>query len=87
MPTYDHYVVAPARGVTWTKSIRQGVDFVLAGSIRDLLVASCAIPREPGTIRSWLISERYLWLHAASTFCVLSKIPSAGGAARTVSAT
>jgi hypothetical protein len=46
------YVVSPARGVTWTKSIRQGVDFVLAGSSRDLLVAPCAIPREPGRVSS-----------------------------------
>ena len=52
MPTYDEYLVALARGVTWTKSIRQGADFVLAGSIRELLVASCAIPREPGRVSS-----------------------------------
>jgi hypothetical protein len=46
------YVLTPDRGGTWTKSIRRGADFVLAGSIRDLLVAPCAIPREPGRVSS-----------------------------------
>jgi hypothetical protein len=46
------YVLTPDPGFPWTKSIRQGADFVLAGSIRDLLVVSCAIPRELGRVSS-----------------------------------